>query len=396
MWINKLIYIAVLIYAGVLALLYTNVQSLYVFLILLLFGVLQAAVVVYLKKKIVVSLSVPDSVVNKNEPMKVSIVVDNKAIIPVSCVKVIVSYENTYEHLKQYQTFNLSVDSKSTQTINFTLSSVHTGTVQVGLKKVYIYDFLRIFHHTYRKNGTVGIKVFPEVCMMESNPSIAQQDFLDSEIFSKTKSGDDPSEVFDIREYKEGDKIHRIHWKLSSKRDVVMVKEYSLPIACNIGIMVSLELRADIMDRMQYYDALLSVVASISYQLLMNEQLHFITWYEEKRDNYVCASVENLDELYSAIYQLLEVQTGNGENKIISMHHAVGERIQVGKLYYICGKEGEGDQGQLEALYSNSQVQIIEVVSEENAEDALKAVENLNYQYIGTDSYKEGIEALQL
>lgn len=396
MWINKLIYIAVLIYAGVLALLYTNVQSLYVFFILLLFGVTQAALVVYLKRKVMVSLSVPDAAVNKNEPMKVSIVVENKAAIPVSCVKVIVSYENTYENLKQYQTFNLSVDSKSTQTINFTLSSVHTGTVQVGLKKVYVYDFLRIFHCRYKKNGTVCIKVFPEVCMMESNPFIAQQDFLDSEMFSKTKSGDDPSEVFDIREYKEGDKIHRIHWKLSSKRDVVMVKEYSLPIACNMGIMVSLELRAGTQNRMEYYDALLSTVGSISYQLLMNEQMHFITWYEEKRDNYVCVSVENLDELYSAMYQLLEVQAGNGENKVIPMHHAVGDKTQIGKLYFVCGKEDENDQEQLEALYSNSQVEIIEVVSEENAGDISKTVGNLNYQYIGTDSYKEGIEALQL
>ena len=52
----------------------------------------------------------------------------------------------------------------------------------------------------------------------------------DSDRFSTYKKGDDPSEIFDIREYADGDKIQRIHWKLSSKTGDLMVKEGSLPL----------------------------------------------------------------------------------------------------------------------------------------------------------------------
>lgn len=396
MWINKLIYFAVLLYAGVLSLLYTNVQSLYVFLILLLFGGLQAIIVSYLKHKVDVHLEVQNTTVNKNEPMKVGIVVENKALIPISCVKMIISYENEYEHLKQYQTFSLSVNSNSTHTINFTLSSVHTGAVRVGIKKVVIYDFLRVFHRRYKRQSEVQIKVFPEVCMMESDIRIANQDFLDSDVFSKIKSGDDPSEVFDIREYKEGDKIHRIHWKLSSKRDIFMVKEYSLPIACNVGIMVSMQTDKPALNRLEYYDALLSTISSISYQLSINEQIHFIAWYDEAKDNYRCFSIEQLDDIYNAVYELLEADPRKTNSKIIMMHDAVGDMKHVAKLYYICGVESKEDQEQLETLYPEIQVEVITVGSNNQAEDTSKAIGNLTYQYIQTEHYKQGIEALQL
>lgn len=46
----------------------------------------------------------------------------------------------------------------------------------------------------------------------------------DSDRFSLYKKGDDPSEIFDIRDFKDGDRFQQIHWKLSSKTGHYMVK----------------------------------------------------------------------------------------------------------------------------------------------------------------------------
>ncbi|MDO5518893.1 MAG: DUF58 domain-containing protein [bacterium] len=393
-----MIYLALLLYAGILALLYTNVQSLYAFVILLCFGVLQVIIVMYLKKRITVGLSVHSPSVNKNEPIKVSITINNQAIIPVSCARIIVSYENSYEHLKQYQTFNLNSNSKSTNTINFTLSSIHSGTIQVGLKKVMVYDFLRLFHRNYNSTHQVTVKIFPDVCIMESEVPIVNNDLLDSEVFSKTKSGDDPSEVFDIREYKEGDKIHRIHWKLSSKRDVIMVKEYSLPVSCSVGILVNLTRPETEEDRLSYYDAILSTVASISYQLTTNEQSHYIAWYEAKRESYVSIPVNDLDEVYSAIYGLLEAGTETGRDTILKMHYELGDLSQTGKIYYVSGTLNNEEIEQLETLYENVQVEVVSVIPNNNtvADYAETTMGNISYQFIQVANYRESIEALQL
>ena len=40
--------------------------------------------------------------------------------------------------------------------------------------------------------------------------------------------GYDPSELFDVREFQNGDRLQSVHWKLSARTDELMVKELSL------------------------------------------------------------------------------------------------------------------------------------------------------------------------
>ena len=41
--------------------------------------------------------------------------------------------------------------------------------------------------------------------------------YMESFKYSKDRPGDDPGETYDIREYRSGDSIRQIHWKLSGK-----------------------------------------------------------------------------------------------------------------------------------------------------------------------------------
>ena len=65
----------------------------------------------------------------------------------------------------------------------------------------------------------------PEIVLTESAFAM-----LDSEEYSPVKPGFDPSETFGIREYRPGDSIKTIHWKLSQKSGDTMVRELSLPV----------------------------------------------------------------------------------------------------------------------------------------------------------------------
>lgn len=56
--------------------------------------------------------------------------------------------------------------------------------------------------------------------------------------YSKRVSGDDPSEIFDIREYREGDRIRRIHRWLSEKHDTIIIKDFGEPIVSKVLILV--------------------------------------------------------------------------------------------------------------------------------------------------------------
>ena len=68
------------------------------------------------------------------------------------------------------------------------------------------------------------LTVLPELfsCQVTLSPTPAL-----AEDSSLSRRGDDPSEVFQLREYQQGDDVRRIHWKLSSKLDKLILRESS-------------------------------------------------------------------------------------------------------------------------------------------------------------------------
>lgn len=58
--------------------------------------------------------------------------------------------------------------------------------------------------------------------------------FGEAESYDDFQPGTDVSQIFDVREYRPGDRLQRIHWKLSAKSDGLLVREDSQPLACAV------------------------------------------------------------------------------------------------------------------------------------------------------------------
>ncbi|WP_165056328.1 MULTISPECIES: DUF58 domain-containing protein [unclassified Adlercreutzia] len=54
--------------------------------------------------------------------------------------------------------------------------------------------------------------------------------------FDNTKSGHDVGEVFDVREYVPGDSLASIHWKLSTKFDALIARQFSRPADYDVAL----------------------------------------------------------------------------------------------------------------------------------------------------------------
>lgn len=88
-----------------------------------------------------------------------------------------------------------------------------------------------------------------------------------SDNFNTEKPGDDPSEVFAIREYQAGDRPRSIHWKQSVKTDNLLVKEMSLPKEDNIML---------VFDCTEKLQRAVELYGNISYSLAEIGFLHNI------------------------------------------------------------------------------------------------------------------------
>lgn len=54
----------------------------------------------------------------------------------------------------------------------------------------------------------------------------------------QNRKGNDPSEMFDLREYVPGDDVRSIHWKLSGKTDTLILRQASDPSLYNIVLLM--------------------------------------------------------------------------------------------------------------------------------------------------------------
>lgn len=101
----------------------------------------------------------------------------------------------------------------------------HCGCVKIDVGYAKIYDFTGIFFIPVRIKTTVTCDVLPK----PKKPAILPNTDIAFVVGSKPKSGG-LSDFYELREYRAGDSLKNIHWKLSSKYDDLIVKEPCEPI----------------------------------------------------------------------------------------------------------------------------------------------------------------------
>ena len=394
MWINKVIYFVLIIYAAVLALIYSEAQALYIFIILALLPFVFLTQVFVTRRKIQITLTSSSTLaVAGVDDIPLSLYISNKSILPVTCIKMIVEYGNTFSNQKDKQVFMISLGAKKEKKIDFMLQSSHTGLVKVKVAKVKVYDFIRVFSRRCKCEAAVDMPVMPEIFGIENNIIIREPDFVESDTFSKNKPGDDPSEVFDIREYKEGDKIHRIHWKLSSKKDTVLVKDYSLPITNSSIILVNNAFPSHIPNKLAYMDAVLETTAAVSYHLLISDYHHSVGWCDQKEEYYVSNTIENFDDMHYMMCNLIQATPAEEKNNILDLYQVYGGGKQISKLFYITYELTEETIVLLTDCFGVAQIEVLLIGNQEAEEEFYGS--RLHKQYISITNSKASIETLQ-
>lgn len=165
------------------------------------------------------------------------------------------------------------------------LTSQFCGLLSCRILELRIYDFLGLFYLRKRADTEKGARAFPSAYLTipvfprrHALPQFAeilhQREETESleERYSPNQGGDDPTEILEIRAFRDGDRLSRIHWKLSGKMDEPMVKQYGQPIANRPLILLELN------GEQEELDGLLDTAASIGQQLSQEENPYLFQW----------------------------------------------------------------------------------------------------------------------
>ena len=119
--------------------------------------------------------------------------------------------------------------------------------------------------------------VYPQILDIQVDPHQSASASLEGTSYDPHRSGQDASEVFDLRSYHEGDAVKSIHWKLSTRFDDVLVREASRPQDHAIAILFGAFARDfEHSSRSEVLSAVLSFTASISLALMRQGYHHVV------------------------------------------------------------------------------------------------------------------------
>lgn len=179
------------------------------------------------------------------------------------------------------------------------------GSYHVQMKKVRVYDLTGLFYFQKKVGCGVSVQVLPKMQEIGVHISEASRNFFgEADVYDDFRPGDDHSELFQIREFRPGDKIQRIHWKLSAKQEELLVKEDSMPKACPVALF--LDYKNVRRRRAENVNAYLVILAAISFSLMDAGCPHYAVWYSSRREDIVRVRVDDEESLFLFLSSYLE------------------------------------------------------------------------------------------
>ena len=134
--------------------------------------------------------------------------------------------KNTFMGTEKPLVIDMPISSKGTEYFDMDMSSEFCGRLLVSIESFSYRDLCGFISVTVNVASESAAFVMPSY-------TVTDRDDMDTfrtgvtESVSTAGKGNDFSEITDMREYIPGDRLKDIHWKLSAKKQKLMVKEYT-------------------------------------------------------------------------------------------------------------------------------------------------------------------------
>lgn len=259
-------------------------------------------------------------------------------------VRLTISLRHSPAGISRREVFVFPLDGRSDQRLTADICAEHCGNAELCLERVSVYDFLGLTCavRPLRKQKSSRIRVcfFPETFPLEPALNVQFREDPEGQRYDPWRYGSDPSQTVDYHEYREGEEMKRVHWKLSAKLDRVMLRDLASPASNPICIWVEKDCPPGCGDgwagRM---DMVFSALVSVSMRLLEQETAHGIRWYSPAEGHAVECEVRRQEDLLAALRRLF-AEGGYERPLLLEEANASSGAAMAGVIYGAPGEAG--------------------------------------------------------
>lgn len=264
-------------------------------------------------RQIKATLEIPILVAERNTFFALRLRLDSGKGLGFGKVCACVQYKNTLEERGKQKKLNISGISPGTSDYEFSVKLLKAGNYEFLLRKIRLYDPFGLFFRELKIGQAANALMLPEIKPVEVRLGEEVYHFYqDADVYDELRPGFDPSESFGVREFRNGDKLSRVHWKLSAKQEQPMIREYSLPRACPAVLFLDSN---DVGE-----EAMLNLAAGLSFTLLDQGCPHYLVWYSSSREEVLRTRVDDEESYYQGFVAFLQDRVKKGHPDIMERY----------------------------------------------------------------------------
>ena len=238
------------------------------------------AELVYLSRRLTARLTAPADRCRVGDGLVFDIELTNRSPLPMPAVLVraaVRDYPDPEELLLKGRCF---LDGRESGRVRFTLDDTHCASLRLRIDAVYLRDRLGLF----RRRVPLSADSERVCCLLpvpsQDSTDVCRTGYVSDEDSSLFRRGTAVSDISDIRPYRPGDSLRRLHRKLSARMDTLMILESADPVQklTRVVLMLQDDPRAD----RGAWDRFLARLAALSLTLLTDGREHIVLWQDDE------------------------------------------------------------------------------------------------------------------
>lgn len=185
---------------------------------------------VYARNRIRITIDC-DGYVNKNNTLNAAIKVEKTGLFPLAIVEMTPVASCGFEY--ERKTYRLSLIGKDSHSFSVPFKANIAGNAEIALKDVFSCGFLGFLKLKIKNNVSlpVSVGIIPELPEIKSSTQLFRS--IADKVMTSDEEEENNSAVlfssnttpgYEHREYVQGDPLKRVNWKLSTKKDKLMVR----------------------------------------------------------------------------------------------------------------------------------------------------------------------------
>lgn len=333
---NVIRYIVIIVLNVFVMLVFHSYVNLILLIGLILFPFYSIYGVCTVKQLLTLRIIVPNEPMKKGSEFYLRFVVHNPTYFLLVNATIKFKVENGFYREEGTHYLNIPVRARNDTEVIYPVIMDYCGRFQVCSENIRLVDLLGIYE------VTVPIKI-EEECLVFPNGGERNQEAGNiymkgvSEAMESKEKGYDFSDISGIREYIPGDKLQNIHWKLSMKKDELMVKERVSVSAMQLNVLVELSNNADMC-----LEAVLELADSITKAFVVQNLPFTVHYYSMNlkgiRSCYIGNEVERRQWMEMLLYDRSYEDCGRIEDEFFKQNLPAGSYLYIG---YAAGNVGE-------------------------------------------------------